>query len=155
MRQEDRYEVSTDRERLDVSVIHGFLSQAYWSPGVPREIVEKAVTHSVCVGAYLDGVQVGFARAVTDFATFAYVADVFVLDEHRGIGLAKAMMQALRGHPDLQGLRTWLLLTRDAQGLYRKCGFDGLDDPSRAMIVQDREIYMQGFAEGSGAQPAH
>ena len=140
----DRYEISHDRARLDLDMIHGFLSLAYWSPDVPRHVVEKAVDHSVCAGAYLGDEQVGFARAVTDYATFAYLADVFVLQEHRGRGVATAMVQSLLLHPDLQGLRTWLLLTRDAHGLYAKLGFSGLDDPRRTMIVQDRDIYRRG-----------
>jgi GNAT superfamily N-acetyltransferase len=140
----DRYEISHDRGRLDLDMIHGFLSRAYWSPDVPRHVVEKAVDHSVCAGAYREDKQVGFARAVTDYATFAYLADVFVLEEHRGRGVAKAMVQSLLLHPELKGLRTWLLLTRDAHGLYAKLGFSGLDNPGRAMIVQNREIYRRG-----------
>ena len=100
------YDISHDRARLDLDMIHGFLSRAYWSPDVPRHVVEKAVEHSVCVGAFRGEDQVGFARAVTDYATFAYLADVFVLEEHRGRGIAKAMVQSLLQHPDLQGLRT-------------------------------------------------
>jgi GNAT superfamily N-acetyltransferase len=136
-----RYEVSDDRARLNLEVIHDFLSQAYWSAGIPREVVEKSIEHSICVGAYLEDRQVGFARVVTDCATFAYLADVFVLDGHRGLGLAQAMVRTLRQHRELQGLRTWLLLTRDAHGVYEKLGFTRLDDPGRSMIVQDRDVY--------------
>ncbi len=140
---DESYEVSDDPARLDLEVIHGFLSRAYWSRGIPRSVVDKAVAHSLCVGAYLGASQVGFARAVSDYATFAYVADVFVLEAHRGRGLAIAMVDSLKRHPHLQGLRTWLLLTRDAHGLYRKLGFTGLDDPARAMILQNRDIYLE------------
>lgn len=137
------YEISGDRSLLDVDLIHSFLTNAYWSPGIPRHTVQKAVNNSVCVGAYLFGAQVGFARAVTDSATFAYVADVFVLEEHRGHGLGKRLVAALRSHPDLQGLRTWVLLTRDAHGLYEQFGFSCPDDPRRAMIISDRHIYQR------------
>ena len=154
MSRDDGFEVSDDRGRLDLDVIHGFLSQAYWSPGIPRDVVERAIEHSVCVGAYAGGVQVGFARVVTDFATFAYLADVFVLPEHRGLGIGKAMMRTLRQHPDLQGLRTWLLLTRDAHRLYRQFGFSTLDDPNRAMIVQNRDVYRPALSGESGGHEA-
>jgi GNAT superfamily N-acetyltransferase len=134
-------EISFDRARMDIDVIHGYLTAAYWSPGVPRSVVESAIAHSLCAGAFIDGRQVGFARAITDCATFAYVADVFVLDDFRGRGIGKTMMAALTAHPEVQGLRTWMLLTRDAHGLYRQFGFDSPDDPRRVMIKRDAGVY--------------
>ncbi len=129
------YEVSTDRRRLDVAVIHGYLTRSYWSPGVPRAIVERAIEHSLCFGVYHGAAQVGFARVVTDRATFAYLADVFILEEYRGIGLSKRLMQCIVGHEDLQGLRRFLLGTRDAHGLYRQFGFAQLAHPMRMMEI--------------------
>jgi GNAT superfamily N-acetyltransferase len=127
------YEVSCERERQNIDVIHGYLSTAYWSPGVPRATVEQAIAHSLCVGVFDNGAQVGFARAVTDYSTFAYIADVFVLEAHRGKGAGKQLISTLVNHPDLQSVRTWLLLTRDAHGLYSQFGFKAPDDPRRVM----------------------
>ena len=135
------YEVTSDPARLDVDAIHAFLSQTYWSPGIPRRIVERAITNSVCFGA-MDGTrQVGFARVVTDKATFAYLADVYVLEAHRGRGLARRIMEAVKQHPDLQGLRRMLLATRDAHGLYADYGFKPLATPERMMEVHDPNAY--------------
>ncbi len=127
------YEVSIDRSRLDVKAIHDFLTHSDWSPGIPLATVARAIENSVCVGAYLGADQVGFARVVTDKTTFAYLADVYVLEPHRGNGLSRRMMEAITQHPDLQGLRRWLLITRDAQGLYAKFGFKPLAAPDRFM----------------------
>jgi GNAT superfamily N-acetyltransferase len=135
------YEFSNDRQRLDLGVIHGFLVRSYWSPGVPRSVVARAIEHSLCFGIYHHGAQVGFARVVTDRATFAYLADVFVLEEHRGIGLSKRLVTAILAHPDLQGLRRFLLATRDAHGLYRQFGFEELAYPSRLMEIFRPDIY--------------
>lgn len=118
-----RYEIDTDRLRLDFRVIHGFLAQSHWARGISMAMVERAVAGSLPFGLYRDGRQVGFARVVTDGATFAYLADVFVLPEERGKGLARWLVESIFGHPELQGLRRWLLGTRDAEGLYRKLGF--------------------------------
>jgi GNAT superfamily N-acetyltransferase len=134
-------ELSFDRDRMDLDVIHGFLSEAYWSPGVPRSVVEQAIAHSLCIGAFKDGRQVGFARAITDCATFAYVADVFVLDAYRGRGIGKLLIAGLMRHPDTQGLRTWMLLTRDAHSLYRQFGFDAPTEPRRVMMRRNAEAY--------------
>jgi GNAT superfamily N-acetyltransferase len=136
------YEVSTDATRLDVVAIHAFLSTTYWSPGVPLSIVERAILNSVCVGAYADGRQIGFARMVTDKATFAYLADVYVLEEHRGNGLSKRMMQGLLQLHELQGLRRVLLVTRDAHGLYEKFGFKPLAATARFMELHNPTAYM-------------
>jgi GNAT superfamily N-acetyltransferase len=136
---EDRrgiYAISTDKSRLDMRRLHQFLSrEAYWSLGRPRAVVERAIEHSLCFGLYDRGAQVGFARVVTDYATFAWVCDVFVLPSHRGRGLSKWLMQSLVSHPDLQGLKRVLLATRDAHELYRRyAGFDTLPEPGKWMI---------------------
>jgi GNAT superfamily N-acetyltransferase len=129
------YEISTDRARLDLPRVHRFLStEAYWSPGVSLELVERSIEGSMPFGVYaVDGSQVGFARVVTDRATFAWIADVYVEAEHRGHGLGKRLVSEILAHPDLQGLRRWLLATADAHGLYRQFGFDGVVRPERFM----------------------
>jgi len=137
------YSISTDASRLDAGAIHAYLAQSYWSPGIPRSTVERAIANSLCFGVFKGAEQVGFARVVTDRATFAYLADVFILEAHRGKGLARPLMAAIRAHPDLQGLRRWLLATRDAHGLYRKCGFRELGNPSRFMEIHDPDAYKE------------
>ena len=139
------YEISSDPARLDLDVIHRFLSEdAYWSPGIPRATVERAIKNSFCFGVYLpDGSQIGFARLVTDRATFAYLADVFVLPQHRGRGISKRLMEAILAHPELQGLRRWLLATRDVHGLYAQFGFKPLANPSRLMERHDPDVYLK------------
>jgi GNAT superfamily N-acetyltransferase len=129
------YEISTDKARLDLDRIHRFLAtEAYWSPGVEREIVERSIDNSICFGVYsADGEQVGFARVVTDRATFAWLADVYIESDHRGDGLGKRLVATVLEHPDLQGLRRWMLGTADAHDLYRRFGFDGLKDVQRFM----------------------
>jgi GNAT superfamily N-acetyltransferase len=135
----DGYEISTDRDRLDLDAIHGFLHEAYWSPGIPRATVERAVAGSLCFGLFAPGgAQAGFARAVSDRATFAYLADVFVLPGHRGRGLGAALVRAALEHPDLQGLRRWMLATRDAHALYAKLGFAELERPEIFMAIDRR-----------------
>lgn len=140
------FEVDTDPRRLDLDVIHGFLSTSYWAGGIPRDVVERSIRGSLCFGVYDGPAQVGFARAISDRATFAYLADVFVLESHRGRGLAKWLMACIKGHPDLQGLRRWSLATRDAHGLYRQFGFGPPSDPSVGMEIVDRNVYA-GFNE--------
>lgn len=136
------YEISHDPARLDIDVIHTFLSEeSYWSKGIPRDVVERAIAHSLCFGMYKNGAQVGFARVVSDHATFALLADVFVLDGHRGKGLSKWLMQVVVAHPDLQGLRRLLLLTSDAHELYRKFGFTEIGNAWRFMEVLRPDIY--------------
>jgi len=121
----------------DLDVIHGFLTETYWSPGVPREIVERACANSICVTARDEqGALVGFARAVSDRATFAWVADVMVLEAHRGKGLGRALVAALQAHPELQNLRRWMLGTRDAHGVYAPLGFAPLGIPERYMEIR-------------------
>jgi GNAT superfamily N-acetyltransferase len=126
--------ISTDRGDVDLDVVHGFLSRdAYWCPGIPRAVVERALANSLCFSALRDGRQVGFARVVSDFATFAYLADVFVLPEFRGQGVSKALMQAVFAHPQLQHLRRFMLATADAHGLYAQYGFTAVARPERLM----------------------
>jgi GNAT superfamily N-acetyltransferase len=144
MHPSDSYEISTDRARLDVGLIHEFLRSSYWSPGVPREVVEKSIRNSLCFGAYLGPRQVGFARVVSDFATVAYVADVFVLPAHRGRGVSKRLMRAILDHPELQGLRRILLATRDAHGLYAQFGFEPLARPEYFMTIHRPDVYLEG-----------
>ena len=140
----NKYEISSEVSRLDVDTIHAFLAASYWSPGIPRRVVERAIANSLCFGAYVDRKQVAFARMVTDKATFAYLADVFVLPEHRGKGVSRLMMDAIVRHPDLQGLRRMLLATRDAHGLYSKYGFKPLAAPDRLMELHNPNVYAAG-----------
>lgn len=128
------YTIDTDKARLDIDLIHRFLShEAYWTKNIPKPLLVRAIEHSLCFGAYDDRHQVGFARVVTDFAVFAYIGDVFVLPEYRGRGVSKLLMAAIDAHPDLQGLRRWSLVTRDAHDLYRQYGFTDLAAPERHM----------------------
>jgi GNAT superfamily N-acetyltransferase len=125
--------VTTDPARLDLDTIHRFLSGSYWATGVPREVVERSIRHSLCFGAFEGDRQVGFARVISDRATYAYVADVFVLDSHRGRGIGSRIMACITSHPELQNLRLWTLFTRDAHGLYRQHGFREARYPDRLM----------------------
>ncbi len=128
------YEISTDASRLDLDFVHRELSQSYWSSGIPRSVVEKAIANSIVFGLYRDdGDQIGFARLVTDTATFAYLCDVIVKREERGQGLGKWLSECVTSHPGLQGLRRWVLATRDAHGLYGKTGWSHLKDPGKFM----------------------
>jgi GNAT superfamily N-acetyltransferase len=132
------YTISTDRQRLDIELIHGYLSTAtYWATGRPREIVQRSLEHSLCFGLYHGDAQVGFARVITDYATFAWLADVFVLEAHRGQGLGTWLTEVIIAHPALQGFRRWALATKDAQELYRKFGFAELKRPERWMERHD------------------
>jgi GNAT superfamily N-acetyltransferase len=136
-------EISTDVDRLDVDVIHRFLSESsYWASGIPLDLVERAIENSLCFGAYDDDVQVGFARVITDYATYGYVADVFVLPSHRGQGIGKELLQAIRNHPDLQRLRRWHLVTRDAHNLYATVDFHALESPERHMEITVKNAYV-------------
>lgn len=136
------YEISTDPQRLDINVIHTFLAEdSYWSQGVPRATVERAIANSLCFGVYHANAQIGFARIVTDKSTFALLADVFVLEAHRGKGLSKWLMRCIVEHDELQGLRRFLLLTSDAHGLYGQFGFKEIGSPQRFMEVLRPDIY--------------
>ena len=129
------YLISTDKERLNVELVQEFLKDSYWASGIPEEIVRRSIENSLVFGVYADDEQVGFARVVTDYATFAYLADVFVLEAHRGRGLAKWMMEVITSHPRLQGFRRWMLATRDAHELYRRFGFAELERPEIFMEI--------------------
>jgi GNAT superfamily N-acetyltransferase len=138
------YTVSDDPSRLDFEAMHAYLKRSYWSPGIPLEVVERAARASLCIGAYdASGAQVGLARFVSDYATFAYVCDVYVLEEHRGKGLSKAMMAMASEHPKLQGLRRWMLVTADAHGLYEQFGFRGIVGQERFMERVVPDIYLR------------
>ena len=139
------FSISNDKTKLDVDLIHNFLStKAYWCLNIPKETVQKSIQNSLCFGVFHKETQVGFARVISDFATIAYLGDVFVLEEYRGHGLSKWLMEAVMGHPDLQGLRRWILLTRDAHDLYRQFGWTDITDPSVWMEVQDKNVYGVG-----------
>lgn len=159
--QRGEFTIDTDRARVDLDVVHGFLTTCYWASGIPRDVVERSLDGALCFGIYHDvphdggeaggaaaGEQVGFARVVTDRATFAYVADVFVLEPFRGRGLSTWLMECMTGHPDLQGLRRWVLATRDAHGLYRRFGFTEIANPERWMHRWDRDVYTRGRTGG-------
>ncbi|HET8714226.1 MAG TPA: GNAT family N-acetyltransferase [Holophagaceae bacterium] len=136
------YRVSLDPAELQLDAIHAYLTRSYWSPGIPKATVAKAVRHSLCAGAYgPDGAQVGFARLVTDHATFGYLADVYVLEAHRGLGLSRALVEALLELPKVQGFRRLMLATRDAHGLYAKLGFEAVTDPRPLMQILRKDIY--------------
>jgi GNAT superfamily N-acetyltransferase len=141
-RARDGYELSDAREGLDLGVIWGYLRSAYWSPGVPREVVERSIAGSLCLGVYArGGAQVGFARAVTDAATFAWIADVFVLEGHRRSGLGTWLIESLLAHPDLQGLRAIVLATHDAHGLYERFGFEREGERTLALRATPEQLY--------------
>ena len=137
----DQYQVSTDPQRLDVTFIHDFLRASYWAQDIPREVVERSIRNSLCCGAYQGERQVGFGRLVTDRATFAYLADVFVAPAHRGHGVSKQLVRALLEHPDLRGVRRILLATRDAHGLYEQFGFRPLRNPEQFMTIHRPDVY--------------
>lgn len=135
------YHLSTDPAAMQLEAIHAYLTRSYWSKGIPLSTVRTAVANSIGVGTFLNGSQVGFARVTTDRATFAYLADVYVLEEHKGQGLAQAMVEALHNHPELQGLRRWMLVTNDAHSLYAKLGWTQISDPSPFMQRHFPDVY--------------
>ena len=154
--QRGEFVISTDRARLDLDMIHSFLTKCYWAKGITRELVAKSIEHSLCFGIYhesgeklprlaksvrLGPHQVGFARVISDFATVAYLGDVFVLESHRGQGLSKWMMECIMQHPTLQGLRRWILLTRDAHRIYSRFGFTAVKSPERYMELHRPDVY--------------
>jgi GNAT superfamily N-acetyltransferase len=145
------YEISNDPARLDVDRIHRFLStEAYWSPGVRRDVVERSIENSLPFGVYVGetGEQVGFARVVSDCATFAWIADVYIEQAHRGHGLGKRLVTEILEHPDLQGLRRWLLGTADAHELYRRFGFDEVDNSSGRFMALESGAAAQQCSGG-------
>ncbi len=136
------YRISTDFAQMDLDVIHGFVSQSYWAKGIPRDLLARAMRNSLCFGLFDGGNnQIGFARMITDRATFAYLADVFILESHRGKGLGKRLMQAIVDHPDLQGLRRMMLATRDAHALYALYGFTPIPNPEILMQSWNPAVY--------------
>jgi GNAT superfamily N-acetyltransferase len=139
------YVISSDPALLNLDVIHGFIAQeSYWAKSIPKPVVERMISNSLCWGVYHQATQIGFARVITDKATFAYLCDVFILPEHRGKGLSKALVATILSHPDLQGLRRWMLVTADAQRLYEQFGFKPVPQPERHM-----EIHRPGIYEGA------
>lgn len=139
--QKDSFSISTDKSRLDVEYIQQQLSGTYWAEDIPRSIVERSIENSLCFGVYHQDQQIGFARMITDKATFAYLCDVFIDETSRGQGLSKWLMTVIMDHPDLQGLRRFMLATKDAHGLYRKYGFNELLAPDRWMEINVPGIY--------------
>ena len=139
----DAYTISTDKERLDIPYIHAFLSRSYWAENIPIETVRRSIKGSLCFGVYEGEKQVGFARVVTDEAIFAYLADVFIDEAWRGRGLSKWLMEIIVGHPGLQGLRRFMLATKDAHGLYAQYGFTPLGLPERWMNIHRPGLYKQ------------
>lgn len=142
------YRITTELDDMDVDAVHAFLRRSYWSPGVPRAVVERALRGALCFGLFKDGAQVGLARVITDRATFAYLSDVYVLEEHRGRGLAKWLVRVILAHPDLQGLRRFVLATKDAHGLYEKLGFSPLAHPEMFLEIFRPNAYA-GAAKAS------
>ncbi|HEY1047269.1 MAG TPA: GNAT family N-acetyltransferase [Bacteroidia bacterium] len=140
--QKNDYSISTDPTKLDINAIHGFLStEAYWCLNIPKEKVQLSIDHSLCFGVYHQGKQIGFARVISDYSTIAYLGDVYVLDAHRGQGISKWLMEAIMSHPNLQGLRRWILLTGDAHGLYKQFGWTELADPTKWMELHNPNVY--------------
>ena len=134
--------ISTDKTLLDLDLVASFLcDESYWARGIPRETVLRAVEGSVCFGIYLNAEQVGFARVITDLATFAYLCDVFVVEAHRGLGLSKWLMECTLRHPQLQGLRRWLLATHNAHSLYRRYGFKRVARPDNFLELHNPLVY--------------
>lgn len=141
---QDQLVISTDPAKLNISVIHEFLRNSYWAKNIPREVVERSIENSLVFGLYEHEKQIGFARVVTDRATFAYLCDVFVIEEFNGRGLGKWLVQTVMSHPEVQGLRRWMLATHDAHTLYARFGFTGLQNPERLMQIVVSDIYNQG-----------
>jgi len=137
----DEYLLSTDKSKIDVEIVHQFLSHSYWAESIPLEVVKKSIDHSLCFGMYHHHKFIGFARVISDFATFAYLADVFIVPEERGNGLSKWLIGTIMDHPQLQGLRRFTLATRDAHGLYARFGFSPFDRPERWMQKHDPHVY--------------
>ena len=135
------YEISTDPARVDISMVHDFLTNSYWAKGIPLETVRRSIENSITFGIYHSQKQVGFARIISDQATFAYLADVFILPAYRGRGLSRWLMECIIAHPDLQALRRWMLATKDAHGLYAKFGFTPIKTPDSWMEIHRPDVY--------------
>ena len=137
-----QYSITTDPEKLDVDAIHAYLSRSFWAEGIPKDIVSRSLANSLCFGLFDDTAQVGLARVVTDRATYAYLCDVYVLESHRTLGLGKWLIETVMAHPDLQGLRRFQLVTRDAHGLYSRHGFAAPAHPERHMEIFKHGMYV-------------
>jgi len=136
------YLITTDKAKMDIAFIHHFLStEAYWCKNIPLETVQRAIDHSLNFGVFHHDRQVGYARIISDLATICYLGDVFIIPEHRGKGLSKWMMEQVMAHPDLKGLRRWILLTRDAHELYKQSGWKAIAHPERWMEIHDPNVY--------------
>src|SRR5215469_9456626 len=136
-----QYTVSTDSSRFDREMIFSFLTNCYWAKGIPRETVQRSIDNALCFGVFDGDQQVGFARVITDRATYGYIGDVFILESHRGRGLSKLLMKAIMEHPELQGFRRWSLVTDDAHGLYRQFGFTPPSNPQKYMELLNPNVY--------------
>jgi len=146
------YEIDTAKDRLDIGLIHDFLSRcSHWARGIPRALVERSIVNSFCFGLYADTTQIGFARVVTDEATFAYLADVFVIAGHRNAGLGQFLVETILAYEPLQGLRRWLLVTRDAASLYRRCGFAAPVNGCTPLERFDADVYRPAVPEEKAA----
>ena len=139
----DGFYISTKNEKMDIELIHSFLNRSYWAEGISKEIIRRSVEGALCFGVFENARQVGFARMITDRATFAYLADVFIIEEYRGLGLSKWLMEFILAHPDLQGLRRMMLATRDAHELYKRFGFTPLNNVDRWMHIHDPDVYKE------------
>ena len=137
-----KFSISTDKEKLDIKMIHHYLSNSYWAKNIPIDTVIKSIEHSLCFGIYFVNKQVGFARVITDYTSFAYLADVFVLESEQGKGLGKWLIKEIMDYPSLQGLRKWLLATEGAHGLYKQYGFSPLKKPDSIMEIRIDNIYL-------------
>ncbi|MBK8967812.1 MAG: GNAT family N-acetyltransferase [Lewinellaceae bacterium] len=153
-RQNKGCQISTNSELLNISFIHDFLCRhAYWAVGIPEETVRRSIEGSLCFGIYKEKQQIGFARVISDYATFAYLADVFITPEFQGNGYGKLLLQAILAHPKLQGLRRWMLVTGDAHGLYKKFGFTSPAHPERIMEIARPGLYLQNVVDKSLEKP--
>lgn len=137
------YSITTDVNQLDLNIIHQFLASSYWAKGLPLEVLQRSIQNSLIFGLYKGKQQIGFARLITDHATFAYVADVFILEPFREQGLGKWLIETIISYPELQGLRRWLLATKDAHELYRRFGFTELKNSDRLMEKWSPDVYQQ------------
>jgi N-acetylglutamate synthase-like GNAT family acetyltransferase len=137
----NQFTITTDKEKFDVEFIHSFLTRSYWAEGISKEVIKRSIEGALCFGLFENDKQIGFARMITDKATFAYLADVFIIEEYRGRGLSKWLMEVIMSHPSLQGLRRMMLATKDAHGLYQKFGFTALNNVDRWMQINDPNIY--------------
>ena len=137
----NQFTITTKKEKFDVEFIHSFLTRSYWAEGISKEVIKRSIEGALCFGLFENDKQIGFARMITDKATFAYLADVFIIEEYRGRGLSKWLMEVIMSHPSLQGLRRMMLATKDAHGLYEKFGFTPLNNVDRWMQINDPNRY--------------